>query len=525
MAAVIEIKRIFTRFAEDGDRRDFGDKASEKKNEVKNKDDNNAPYSSMDCGIPRCYSKAIKVGGKYAERCDINGIGFLATQCQFYLQNGGLFWRDGGYAKSMKGYAKGALLPAMIAVGANATEFALLECLASGEGTSGEFDESKWKKVLPTLSDVSTLLQRVVTEEQNRAEADTTEATTRGEEDAKIQQNVDTLSDSIGQEVTDRQTAIGEVNTRIDEIETEIGTSSSGTLDAAKKYTDEQITSRMGSVYKFVGSVDKKSDLPTPTAEHPIDAGSVYNVRENGNNYAWTGTEWDSLGNEIDFSQFAKQADFEEEVRIRGEETGNLRTDVTALGNRMDVVEKRGTIASESTVHEVTFTNNSREIQSPYTLKGEVEKKADLPVNTPDSPIAVGDTYKVTEEEKFYAWSTGGWVEIQESELDPTYFKSFTSGAYTATAECFCTVSGFVTADVSDGRDFSNTLAGAIMVDDVTVFNFDLREEGVSLTASFHLDVGQTVRLVSVEDLEGSVDVAKSPVRIRMFAPREKTEA
>lgn len=49
------------------------------------------------------------------------------------------------------------------------------------------------------------------------------------------------------------------------------------------------------SAYKYVGSVATENDLPTEENE----VGNVYNVEETGMNYAWNGSEWDSLGASI----------------------------------------------------------------------------------------------------------------------------------------------------------------------------------------------------------------------------------
>jgi len=46
------------------------------------------------------------------------------------------------------------------------------------------------------------------------------------------------------------------------------------------------------NMYKFKGSVQKEEDLPSSGNV----AGDVYNVIATNMNYAWTGTEWDSLG-------------------------------------------------------------------------------------------------------------------------------------------------------------------------------------------------------------------------------------
>lgn len=52
------------------------------------------------------------------------------------------------------------------------------------------------------------------------------------------------------------------------------------------------LKSEISGVYKYKGSVATYSDLPSSGQE----TGDVYNVESNGQNYAWTSTEWDSLG-------------------------------------------------------------------------------------------------------------------------------------------------------------------------------------------------------------------------------------
>lgn len=47
----------------------------------------------------------------------------------------------------------------------------------------------------------------------------------------------------------------------------------------------------VANIYRFKGSVDTVSDLPKNAS-----AGDVWDVKARGINYAWTGEEWDALG-------------------------------------------------------------------------------------------------------------------------------------------------------------------------------------------------------------------------------------
>jgi len=57
---------------------------------------------------------------------------------------------------------------------------------------------------------------------------------------------------------------------------------------ASKEYVDRSVT----SVYKYKGSVSTATNLPTSN----LTVGDVYDVQEDGQNYAWNGTSWDTLG-------------------------------------------------------------------------------------------------------------------------------------------------------------------------------------------------------------------------------------
>lgn len=59
-------------------------------------------------------------------------------------------------------------------------------------------------------------------------------------------------------------------------------------------YVATQIASAVASVYRYKGSVATYADLPNNLTE--AEAGWVYDVQSSGDNYSWTGTDWDPLG-------------------------------------------------------------------------------------------------------------------------------------------------------------------------------------------------------------------------------------
>lgn len=67
------------------------------------------------------------------------------------------------------------------------------------------------------------------------------------------------------------------------------------TLAEEAKSIAEQAKTLGISAYKYVGSVATENELPTENNE----VGNVYNVEDTGMNYAWNGSEWDSLGSSV----------------------------------------------------------------------------------------------------------------------------------------------------------------------------------------------------------------------------------
>lgn len=100
------------------------------------------------------------------------------------------------------------------------------------------------------------------------------------------------------------------------------------------------VKAKVTSIYTPKGSVDSYDKLPTEN----LTAGDVYNVvaaygnYPAGTNWAWTGTEWDALGGNIDLSNYFNKDEVNAAIKVE--------TD------RADAEEKRlaGLIASNTTL-------------------------------------------------------------------------------------------------------------------------------------------------------------------------------
>ena len=97
--------------------------------------------------------------------------------------------------------------------------------------------------------------------------------------------------------------AINEVKTSADGKMTSAQVDSKITAAKAGLATETYVNNKVSSVYKYKGSKDTYASLPTTGNT----VGDVWNVVDkNGQNFAWTGSAWDALGETIDLSGYMK---------------------------------------------------------------------------------------------------------------------------------------------------------------------------------------------------------------------------
>lgn len=78
------------------------------------------------------------------------------------------------------------------------------------------------------------------------------------------------------------------------------------------------------SVYRYRGSVASRGDLP-----EDAEAGDVYNVEEDGMNYAWNGADWDAMGSDVTLSSLGVTATADELNMTKGV-TSDIQTQLDA---------------------------------------------------------------------------------------------------------------------------------------------------------------------------------------------------
>ena len=110
---------------------------------------------------------------------------------------------------------------------------------------------------------------------------------------------------------TDLVSAINEVDSNVDNLQEIMMTGyyTKATVDTkiaeskAGLATETYVNNKVSSVYKYKGSKDTYASLPATGNA----VGDVWNVVDkNGQNFAWTGSAWDALGETIDLSGYMK---------------------------------------------------------------------------------------------------------------------------------------------------------------------------------------------------------------------------
>ena len=197
--------------------------------------------------------------------------------------------------------------------------------------------------------------------------------------------DLSSIISDLNAEISARETAISTLTDRVDDIE-----------------------ELAGAAYHFKGTVTDVNALPVSGNE----VGDVWNIGSSldGDNYAWTGTNWDKLGGTVDLSAYALDADVVHKAgaeTITGVKTFNKNwfENVSALtGNQVDVSEASfftKTITADTTL---SFTGVPTGKAAVFTLM-----------------LTNGGAYDVTFPNNV-VWYSGEQPELQETGTDSLTF-------------------------------------------------------------------------------------------------------
>lgn len=131
-------------------------------------------------------------------------------------------------------------------------------------------------------------------------------------------------------------------------------------------YTKAEIDGRLSGAMKYKGTVQTPSDLPV----NP-EIGDTYNVNDTGANYAWNGTNWDKLSENIDLSDYARLEDVPTMLSDLTNDTGFIT--VSALNGY--ALSSEIPTATSDLINDSGFVNSS--VLSGYATKSDLNDKQD----------------------------------------------------------------------------------------------------------------------------------------------------
>lgn len=185
-------------------------------------------------------------------------------------------------------------MAAIIAAPTSATQAAASASQAATSATNAQTSETN----------ASTSASNAATNATN-ASASATIATTKASEATSSATSASASANSASESATSASTSATNAQTwaeGADSAVTHLGGkhSAKGWASIAKQYAES-----IGSALKYKGSVSTYSALPSTGQE----IGDTWNVLDTGDNYAWTGTEWDKLSGTVDLSAYRTSAD------------------------------------------------------------------------------------------------------------------------------------------------------------------------------------------------------------------------
>ena len=186
------------------------------------------------------------------------------------------------------------------------------EAATSASDAKADADEADASKTAAAASEANTKIYA--------ANAATSESNAKVSEKAagKSEANAATSATNAATSETNAAasaTAAATSSTNAGESETAAKTAEANAAASAKKAEEE--AAKLTGALKYKGSVATYADLPTNA-----ETGDVWNIQKAdkthgikaGDNVAWSGTDWDSLGGTCDLSEYALTADQQKDV-------------------------------------------------------------------------------------------------------------------------------------------------------------------------------------------------------------------
>lgn len=198
-----------------------------------------------------------------------------------------------------------------------------------------------------------------------------------------------------------------------------------GITDAATKEELAEVEAKIVGVFHYKGSVATRADLDN--VDNP-EVGDVYNVLEDGKNFAWDGEAWDDLGGFIDLSDYWKKDEL-----------------IAITVNEVDIIT--GYAANEDTFREILKNGGDIELASNMQPAASFSVKEDTVIDlngktitgSVNSPLFNVDGAKlvlkgegnVSNSRHLAVAVNGGEIVIENGNYNSSYegFKAIGSGS------------------------------------------------------------------------------------------------
>lgn len=214
------------------------------------------------------------------------------------------------------------------------------------------------------------------------------------------------------------------------------------------------ISGKLSSVYRYKGSVDTVYQLNEIESR---EAGDVYNVEQDGMNYAWTGEKWDTLGAVLKVDSSVSESGFD---AVNGHAVASYVKPM--LKEKQDVLtfDEVPTSGSTNPVTSGGIAAALEGLTAALPVGSMVYKgQTTGPVMMGMTDMTAGDVWFVTTNEQYYLWTGEEWKAITgQIQIDSAVTESGTSpvsgaAVYTAISDAIAAYDSDVAALLGEDGD------------------------------------------------------------------------
>lgn len=159
--------------------------------------------------------------------------------------------------------------------------------------------------------------------------------------------------------------------------------------DLTYYYTKTEVDGKVSAVYKYKGTVETYSDLPSTG----LTVGDVYNVETDGSNYAWTGSAWDKLGGDVDLSGYQTKITSSNKLSADLISDGTTNKTVTnteknTWNNKQNAISDLSTIRSGASAGATAVQPNDLATVATSGSYNDLSNKPTIPSEVTESIVA-----------------------------------------------------------------------------------------------------------------------------------------